>query len=524
MSFTSFSFLLFITAVFVLYFIVPLRWRWLVLLAASLFFYWCCSGLLIVSIVLSASSVFFAALSLERMSAESAVILKACGDRDAQAVLRRLFLRRKRWVLACVLLFNFLLLALTKYIPLFQRVANLAASFSGTKSPTFRQIAMPLGISFYTFQSAGYLIDVYRGKQEAQKSFLRVLLFLSFFPQIIQGPISRYHQLAPQLFEGHSFSFDRAKRGIIRIGWGFIKKLLLADRLSVLVTELFTNSQDYGGAIMFLAAILYGIQIYADFSSGIDIALGTAGVLGVEITPNFRQPYFATSLSDFWRRWHITLGAWMRDYLLYPVAMSKPLSRMNKNIRDRWGLRWSKVIIPGIVSFLVFIVVGIWHGPELKYIAYGLYNGAIIMLATMCEPFFERFFQRTKINRKGWLWHAFQILRTFLLVTVGRSIVRSLGVARALQSLTRLITDPRWSELGKIKTLGLAASDFVIIIFVLLLTAAVDVIAEYAEPPLDWLGKRHIVIRWIVYLLMIAMLLMLTPVSTIGGDFIYAKF
>ncbi len=524
MSFTSFSFLLFITAVFILYFIIPLRWRWLVLLAASLCFYWISGGVLIVCIVFSALTVYLATLCLQRIGAESAVLIKACEDREVQGVLRRIFLRKKRWVLACVLLLNFGLLALTKYMPLLQRVADLAASFTGTKPPTFRQIAMPLGISFYTFQAAGYVIDVYRGKQEAQKNFLRVLLFLSFFPQIIQGPISRYNQLAPQLFEGHRFSFEQAKRGIIRIGWGFIKKLLLADRVSVLVTELFSNSQDYGGVMMLLAAVLYGIQIYADFSAGIDIALGAAGVMGIEVTPNFRQPYFATSLSDFWRRWHITLGAWMRDYLLYPAAMSKPLSRMNKKIRDRWGLQWSKVIIPGIVSFLVFIVVGIWHGPELKYIAYGLYNGAIIMLATMCEPIFERLFQRTKIDRKGRLWHAFQIVRTFLLVTVGRSIVRSLGVARALQSLTRLFTDPRWGELGKLKSLGLATNDFVIIVFVLLLMIAVDVIAEFVEPPLDWLGKRHIVIRWFIYFLMLTMLLMLTPVSSVGGDFIYAKF
>jgi len=340
----------------------------------------------------------------------------------------------------------------------------------------------------------------------------------------MQGPISRYRQLAPQLYEGHRFSFELAERGIIRIGWGFVKKLLLADRLSVLVTALYSHSESYGGAVRFLAAVLYGVQIYADFSAGIDITIGTAGVLGIEVTPNFRQPYFASSLSDFWRRWHISLGSWMRDYLMYPVAMSRPMARLGKRIRSRWGMQWNKVIIPGMISFLVFTVVGIWHGPEPKYIVYGLYNGAVIMISTMCEPLFERFFASTGIDRRGNPWKAFQIIRTFLLVTLGRCIVRAADVHSAFVSIGRMVTQPRFGEVAVIGSLGLSASDFAVIALVLLLMAAVDVIAETVEPPLDWLKKRPIAVRWLVYYAIIFMLMLLTPVTPMGGEFIYAKF
>ena len=524
MTFTSFSFLLFVAAVFVVYFILPRRVRWLVLLGASLAYCWMCSKRLIVWLVLTSMTVYIAALWLHTLNGRMAVQLKENKEKAAQEAIRKGFLRKKRWVLAGVLGFNFMILALTKYMPLLQSIASLFSSMAGREPLTLPQVFTPLGISFYTFQSASYVIDVYRGKQEAQRNPLRVLLFLSFFPQIVQGPISRYNQLAPQLFEGNRFSFEQAKRGILLIGWGFVKKLLLADRLSVLVTAVFGHSSEYGGAMMLAASVLYGVQIYADFSAGIDITIGIARVLGITVTQNFRQPYFATSLSDFWRRWHITLGSWMRDYLFYPIGMSRPFARLGRWIRKRWGIRWNKVIVAGIISFLVFTVVGIWHGPELKYIVYGFYNGFIIMAATMCEPLFERFFERTGIDPKSRLWHIFRIVRTFVLVTFGRCIVRSNGVNAALQSLGRIFTQPRWGELRLLGGLGLQPNDFLIIVIIFLMVAAVDWIAEYVEQPLDWLGKRPIVIRWLVYFLMIFMLMMLTPVTQMGGEFIYARF
>ena len=177
-------------------------------------------------------------------------------------------------------------------------------------------VLIPLGISFYTFQSAAYIIDLYRSKIEADSSLPRFALFLSFFPQIVQGPIARYDQLAGQLYEGHSFSYTNFTHGMQLILWGFFKKLVIADRVAVLVSQVFDNYGDYHGAIVFVALLGYSVQIYADFSGGIDIARGVAGMMGIEMSHNFMRPYFSDSISEFWRRWHMSLSFWCRDYIL----------------------------------------------------------------------------------------------------------------------------------------------------------------------------------------------------------------
>lgn len=524
MSFTSFEYLLFITAVFAVYFVMPKKWRWTVLLTASLVFYALCSFELIGWMLFTAGSTYLAGLHLQNIAELGAAAAKGAPDRDAQAVLRKKTASAKRLTVAVVLVANFVILAQTKYMMAINGLLAPVTALLNLEPVTLAQMAMPLGVSFYTFQTASYVIDVYRGKQKAERNPLKMLLFTCFFPQIMQGPISRYGQLGPQLTEGHSFSFDAAKRGIVRIGWGFVKKLVLADRLYVLVNELFTNYTEYGGAMMFLASILYGLHIYADFSSGIDITLGTAQVMGIEMTPNFRQPFFATSLSDFWRRWHITLGAWMRDYIFFPVSMSKPAGKLGKWIRQKFGARWTKVVISGLASFIVFTIVGIWHGAEMKYTVYGLYNGALIMLATMCEPWFDTAFKKLRINREGKVWHGVRIVRTFVLVSVGRCIVRSISVRPALHAFRQMVTAPRFGQLGEILNLGLTQHDLLIVLALLIIVFIVDLIAEKHGTAMNWLQKRPLPVRWLVYFAIIFVLMMFTPVADLGGDFIYAKF
>lgn len=524
LSFTSFTFLCYITLVFVAYFVMPKKARWMVLLASSLAFYFLCSRWMIVWVLFTTATVYLGTNHLQRINDLAAAATKGAADREEQAALRGKAQAAKRLVVVLVLLANFAVLAATKYSLVIDGFLKTASALMNREALSFPQLAMPLGVSFYTFQTAGYVIDVYRNKQKAERNPLKLLLFTSFFPQIMQGPISRYAQLAPQLYEGHSFDFEEAKRGIVTIGWGFAKKLVLADRLYVLVDALFSNSGEYGGAMMFLASVLYGLHIYTDFSSGIDITLGVARVMGIKMAPNFRQPFFAISMSDFWRRWHMTLGGWMRDYLFYPVSMSKPFGKLGKWIRDHLGARWTKVFISGIVSFIVFTVVGIWHGPEAKYTVYGLYNGAMIMLATMFEPWFETAFKKLRINREGVVWHGVRIVRTFLLVTLGRCIVRSTGVMAALTSLGRMFTAPNFAQLSQITTLGLGTSDFVIVGCMLLIVLIVDIIAERSGDAMEWLQKKPLPLRWLVYFGIIFILMMLVPVADIGGEFAYAKF
>ena len=298
---------------------------------------------------------------------------------------------------------------------------------------------MPLGISFYTFQSVAYIIDLYRNKFEADQNILKFALFVSFFPQIMQGPISRYDQLAGQLYEGHKFSYRNLSFGAQLILWGFMKKLIVADRVGIVVSEIFDNYTEYQGFYIVVGLLLYTIQIYADFSGGIDIARGVAQALGIDMAHNFQRPYFSDSISEFWRRWHITLGNWCRDYIFYPISLSKTFGKMGKNLRKVFGDRLGKLFPVLVAQLATFLTIGLWHGAEFKYIAYGLYNGIIVISGLVLEPYLVKLAKLLRINTETFSWKLFQILRTFFLIVLGRIFPRAESFSVAIEMLKSML-------------------------------------------------------------------------------------
>ena len=201
---------------------------------------------------------------------------------------------------------------------------------------------MPLGLSFYTFQIVGYMLDISHGKHPAERNFFKYFLFVTFFPQIIQGPISRYSQLAPQLYEGHDFDWDRIYDGIVLIMWGFFKKMVIADRAAIFADTVFSAYWNYAGVQTFLGLFFYGIQLYADFSGGIDITRGIAQVLGIDMVQNFNHPFFAKSVAEYWNRWHMSLGSWMRDYVFYSMKSVKFIAKATKKTNKIFGKKIGK--------------------------------------------------------------------------------------------------------------------------------------------------------------------------------------
>ena len=224
---------------------------------------------------------------------------------------------------------------------------------------TLQHFLLPLGISFYIFQTSAYLIDISRGKHRAERSFLRYALFACYFPQLVQGPINRFADLQPQLTEGNDFSWDNIQHGFLRMLYGVLKKAMIADTLAPIVAKIYGGYAAYPGIICFLGAALYCIQLYCDFSGGIDLMMGISRLFGISMQENFCRPYFSVSLSDFWRRWHISLGEWMKDYLFYPLALSKPFGRLAQFCRRHMPLDAAKCIVPSLCTFLVFLAVGV---------------------------------------------------------------------------------------------------------------------------------------------------------------------
>ena len=331
---------------------------------------------------------------------------------------------------------------------------------------------MPLGISFYTFQSTGYVIDVYREKIDAEKNLAKFALFVSFFPQIIQGPISFYDQLASQLYENHRFDYKNLKYGLELIVWGYFKKMIIADRAVIFINTVTANYKAYNGTVILLTVLTYALQLYADFSGGIDISRGLAEILGIHMVDNFKRPYFSVSINDYWRRWHITLGAWMKNYVFYSLAMSKTFLQMSKNMKlkignTKAGAHIAKVFPTCLASLITFLIVGIWHGSNWKYVAFGIWNGGVIMISILLQPVFNQILEKLKIDIKGRKWHIFQIFRTFLIVLIGYMFDIGENFVSAMDMLIRCVTDfsMNFKEIYmQMKVCGLDGKDYLILI------------------------------------------------------------
>ena len=351
-----------------LYYLCPDRFKWMLLLLASYAYYAYCGANALPFILLTTLSTWAGALCIGRIGEQSKAVLKARRaelDSAGKKALKAQAKRRQRAVFFAVLLLNFGVLALLKYTsPLLTAMGRPALN-----------LLLPLGISFYTFQSMGYLIDVYNGKYAPQRNPAKFALFISFFPQLIQGPIARFDQLAAQLETPHRFDIANIERGALLMLWGFFKKKVIADRALPLVSAVFGRQEAYGGAVIVVAVLLYSLQQYCDFSGGIDLVTGIAELFGIRLAPNFRRPYFSVSLGDFWRRWHISLGAWMRDYVFYPFALTRPMTRLSKAAKARLGADVSRALPAALGHVLVFLLVGLWHGATSNYIFWGLYNG-----------------------------------------------------------------------------------------------------------------------------------------------------
>ena len=359
---------------------------------------------------------------------------------------------------------------------------------------------IPLGISFYTFQSMGYIIDIYRGQYKADKNIAKFALFISYFPQIIQGPISRYDQLAQQLYKGHCFSFERVKFGVQLILWGWFKKLVIADRISIIVNTIFDNYTEYTGAYLVLAALGYTIQIYADFSGGMDIARGVSQILGIDLVKNFERPYFATSISDFWRRWHITLGAWCRDYIFYPISFSKAFGKLGKKARKVFGDKFGKLVPVIIAQMITFITIGIWHGAEFKFIAYGLYQAIFIVGGIILEPHFKKIIKACRINTKTFAWKIFQIIRTFIIVVFGRFFSRGISFYAAITMIKNsFVFNPDIFFNGNILTLGITYREFILLIVCFTLWIVISVLQEKGYCIRELIERQNVLIRWMIY-------------------------
>ena len=474
------------------YHILPRRVRWLVLLAASYGFYASRSLSSLPFILVTTLSTWLGALRIDRLAADAKARIKAekstLSSEEKKQLKARVRSRERVWLYA-VLVLNFALLAVLKYTDDVLSLAGRSAL----------GLLLPLGISFYTFQSMGYLIDVYNGKYAAERSLPRFALFVSFFPQLIQGPIGRYDQLGPQLREPHDFDYDSMVRGLMLMLWGLFKKLVIADRAMGLVDTVFSApAGEYGGAASVVAVLFYAVQQYCDFSGGIDLVTGIAQLFGIRLAPNFKRPYFSVSLADFWRRWHISLGAWMRDYVFYPFALTRPVTRLSKAAKSRFGAGFARALPAALGNILVFLLVGLWHGATSNYILWGLYNGVILAFSALIEPVYKRMNARLPRLTASKGFHIFRVLRTFIIVNIGWFFDRCARGSDALRMMSAVLTDWRGAQLAHLSSLGVSAVDLRVLALAVLLLFFVSLAQERGVQVREKVCALWLPLRWLV--------------------------
>lgn len=425
MLFTSYGFVAFLCALFVVYYVVPKKTQWWLLLAASYVFYAFAGLECLAFILVTTVSSYFIARIMDGMRRKEENYLSVNRDKMEKEERKKYKAAAKKsrfLVLIAGLVLNFGILAVLKYTAFAITNVNSIIGIFGGRKLSVPDLILPLGISFYIFQTMGYLIDVYRQKTDAERNPFRLALFVSFFPQLIQGPISRHSDLAPQLFAHHKFESRGFGYGIQRILWGYFKKLVIADRVMIAVKFLLNDGAPMSGFYVLLLILVYSIQIYADFTGGIDITIGIAEALGIRLKENFKNPFSSKSTKEYWNRWHITMGTWFTDYVFYPLSVCKPMLKLSKFSRKAFGNNVGKRIPLYTATIVTWFLTGLWHGASWNFIVWGLLNCAVILVSQEFEPLYKKFRAKFPKLTSSWGYGKFMAVRTFLLMGLIRSL------------------------------------------------------------------------------------------------------
>lgn len=384
MEFTSWIFVtLFICTLF-LYYRIKHKFQWIVLLIASAFFYWSTDFRFCLFILFTSFSVWICGIAMERLK------------------------RRKKTILCIAILLNIFILIALKF-----RNLMLTGVLDITQT---QKIFLPLGISYYTLQSIGYIIDLYRGNTKCEKNYAKFFLFVAFFPQLVQGPISRYGQLAEQFYEPHCFRWNVISSSFLRISFGYFKKIVIADAVFGVIKTISSLPYIYNGGYVLVLIIAYSVTIYADFTGGMDIAIGIGEAFDLKMTENFNRPFASENFAEYWKRWHISLGAWFQDYIFYPLSVCKPMQKISKLCRKKFGKKIGRRIPVYISTLIVWSMTGMWHGLSFNFITWGIICGIILIISQELKPAYAKFHGKYPHLSKTKYYKIFCRARTFFIV------------------------------------------------------------------------------------------------------------
>lgn len=480
MLFNSFHFLLFFPLVVILYYALPHKWRWALLLAASYYFYMCWKVEYVFIIMFSTGVDFIAAHKIH------------------QSIDKK---KKKGYLLLSILVNVGLLFSFKYYNFVNANITNILDVFDLKNNLPYFNFLLPVGISFYTFQTLSYTIDVYRGKIMPEKHFGYFALFVTYFPQLVAGPIERSRNLLPQLKENKKLTSDNIVGGLKLMAWGFFKKLVIADRCAFFVDEVYNNIGMYHGFTIIVASILFIYQIYCDFSGYSDIAIGTARLMGVKLMLNFDRPFSSKSISELWRRWHISLSSWVNDYLFLPIS------------RKFRGLGKIGIAISLVLSFFL---MGLWHGADWTFIFFGVFNGFIMVY----EIYTRKTRRKWRQKYGGFLYNKASILLTMTAFIITGMMFRSNSTKDLFvlfQNLSVFDGTMLIPEYFRRRII-----DLLFVLFYIVLMEVAQYFQKDHEHFTDAMSKEKLFVRWPVYIFLLFSVLKLGVFST--KEYIYFQF
>ena len=481
MLFNSLQYLIFFPTVVAIYFLTPSKFRWIPLLISSYYFYMAWKPVYIILIVTTTLINYLAGLGIGKTN-----------DRSKQ-----------KTYLFLALISSFSILFVFKYLNFFSDSAKTLLEYFNIPIylPYFR-LLLPMGISFYTFQTLSYSIDVYRGTIKPEKHFGIFSLYVTFFPQLVAGPIERSDNLLPQFREKHTFDYTLATDGLKLIAWGLFKKVVIADRIAILVNQVYNNVHDYTGFPLILATIFFAFQIYCDFSGYSDIAIGSAQIMGFRLMENFRRPYYSRSISEFWKRWHISLSTWFKDYVYIPLGG-------NRVVKWRWYYN----------LFITFLISGLWHGASWTFVAWGAIHGFYHIFSIWTAGIREKIVKAIKLDQVPLFYKSIQIIITFTLVCFGWIFFRANNLSDAIYIITHI-----FDNIGTkvpLTTLGLDSFQLKVAFASIAFMELVHLIQE-KKSIREFISTKPIWIRWSLYYILILWIILLGSFGS--QEFIYFQF
>lgn len=467
MLFNSYSFLVFFPIVVIIYYLLPKKVSYLWLLAASYYFYMGWNAKYALLLLLSTTITYISGILLQWML-----------DRHPDNV------AAKKWIVAGSFASNLAILFFFKYFNF--TVESLNAVLQHTSLPavnTSLDVLLPVGISFYTFQALGYTVDVYRGEIRAERNFFRYALFVSFFPQLVAGPIERSKNLLNQLRIPQKFDYRRVCDGLLLMIWGYFLKLVIADRISIFVDNVYANVGIYDGKYLLLASVLFAFQIYCDFAGYSTIAIGAAEVMGYQLMENFSSPYLSQSVSEFWRRWHISLSSWFKDYLYIPLGGNRK-GKVRKYIN----------------IMIVFLVSGLWHGANWSYVVWGGLNGLYQVVGAIFTPVREKMKKTIRVKKNSIPMMVLYMAITFVFVDFAWIFFRADTMQHAFGVIGSILhmNDPVLLANGTLYDFGLSKPNFIVLGVALVILLFADICKYWGIVVRRKILESNIVIRWTV--------------------------